>query len=244
MDVRYLAARLMYPNNCSSEAYIKYLRKMGCHIGEHTFFFAPRHNTIDTTRPYLLYIGDYCKITQGVVILTHDYSRSVLRMEYKEIIEDACFVHIGDNVFIGINAIILKGATIGNNVIIGAGSVVSHDIPDNTVAAGNPAKVVMTLDEYYQKRKERFILEAKEYAREIYRRTAKYPTIKDMADFYPLYLRRDLDEIKKHNLQIAFSGDNYQDTVKSFLDSKPVYKNFEEFLKDCGFGQIPMGLVN
>jgi acetyltransferase-like isoleucine patch superfamily enzyme len=234
MDLRSFVVRIIYPNTYSSEAYVKYLRKIGCYIGEHTHFFSPIGTTVDITRPYLLNIGDYCKITQGVVILTHDYSRSVLRMKYKEIIGEAGFVKIGDNVFIGVNAVILKGTTIGNNVIIGAGSVVSHDIPDDTVAAGNPAKVVMTLDEFYHKRKVKYILEAKAYAREIYRRTGKHPTISDMSAFFPLYLKRDLNEIKKHNLRIRLSGDNYEDTVKSFLDSKPIYNNFEEFLKDCG----------
>jgi UDP-3-O-[3-hydroxymyristoyl] glucosamine N-acyltransferase len=51
-------------------------------------------------------------------------------------------VTVGDNVWIGMNSVILPGVTIGDNVIIGAGSVVSNDIPANTVAAGNPCKVI------------------------------------------------------------------------------------------------------
>ncbi len=56
-------------------------------------------------------------------------------------------VVIGDNVFIGCNALVLKGVTIGENSVIGAGSVVSSDIPANSVAAGNPARVIRTLEE-------------------------------------------------------------------------------------------------
>ena len=62
-------------------------------------------------------------------------------------------VSIGDNVFIGMQLTILKGVHIGNNVIIGANSLVNKDVPDNCVAAGNPCKVIMTLDEYYEMRK-------------------------------------------------------------------------------------------
>lgn len=60
-------------------------------------------------------------------------------------------VVIGNNVFIGMNSIILPGVTIGDNVIIGAGSVVAKDIPANSVCAGVPARVIKTMDEYAQK---------------------------------------------------------------------------------------------
>lgn len=55
-------------------------------------------------------------------------------------------ITLGDNVWVGGNASILMGVTIGNNVIIGAGSVVTHDIPDNAVAVGNPARVIRYVD--------------------------------------------------------------------------------------------------
>lgn len=54
-------------------------------------------------------------------------------------------VHIGNNVWIGMNAIILKGVTIGENSVVGAGAVVVHDVPPNVVVAGNPAKIVKQL---------------------------------------------------------------------------------------------------
>lgn len=58
-------------------------------------------------------------------------------------------VVLNGNVFFGNNCIILPGVTIGDNVVIGAGSVVTKDIPSNTVAAGVPARVIKTIEEYY-----------------------------------------------------------------------------------------------
>ena len=62
-------------------------------------------------------------------------------------------VKIGNNVYIGINALIMPGVKIGNNVIIGAGSIVTHDVPDNSVAVGIPAVVKKNIDEYYESTK-------------------------------------------------------------------------------------------
>ena len=60
-------------------------------------------------------------------------------------------IRVGNNTHIGWNAIIMPGVTIGSNCIIGCGAVVTKDIPDNSVAAGVPARVIETIDEYYEK---------------------------------------------------------------------------------------------
>ncbi len=64
---------------------------------------------------------------------------------------------IKDNVFIGLNSIILPGVTIGTNVVIGAGSIVTRSIPDNTIVAGNPARKICTINEFEIKRKNLFL---------------------------------------------------------------------------------------
>lgn len=69
---------------------------------------------------------------------------------------------IGNNVFIGMKTTILKGVHIGDNVIIGANSLVNKDVPNNCVVAGNPARVIMSLDKYHEKRKALQLQEAEE----------------------------------------------------------------------------------
>jgi len=73
---------------------------------------------------------------------------SNLRLEKLPYVFGAGDIEVGNNVFIGLGAIILPGVTIGDNVIIGAGSVVTQNIPSNSVAAGTPAKVLKSIDAY------------------------------------------------------------------------------------------------
>ena len=64
-----------------------------------------------------------------------------------------CFAnHSGDNVWIGTNVFVLPGVTIGNNTIIGAGSVVNKNIPDGVIAAGNPCKIIRKITDSDKKK--------------------------------------------------------------------------------------------
>jgi acetyltransferase-like isoleucine patch superfamily enzyme len=108
-------------------------------------------------------IGDYCLICPGVRISSAEEiiisdncmiasSAYITDTDWHDIynrvhsIGKPAPVHIGENVWIGDSAIICKGVSIGENSIVGAGSVVIHSIPANTIAAGNPAKIVKKLD--------------------------------------------------------------------------------------------------
>lgn len=222
-----------FPSSISNEEFVKRLNDKGVKCGKHTKFFDITKTTLDISRPWLLEIGDYCKITAGVTILAHDYSRSVARRVYGDIVAEAAQTVIGDNVFIGINSIILMGAHIGNNVIIGAGSVVSGNIPDNSVVAGNPAKFICTLDEYYKKRKARLVTDAQTNAILYKKKYSEYPSVKTMESFFPLYLKRDREELKKHNLFTKLSGDDEEDIIENWLKSEPLFNSYEEFLASC-----------
>lgn len=90
-----------------------------------------------------VHIGDYCMIGPGVLIATVNHPMTPAgRRQHLSLTKP---VVIGDDVWIGGHATILPGVTIGNNCVIAAGAVVTHDVPDNTLVAGVPAKAVRTL---------------------------------------------------------------------------------------------------
>lgn len=95
----------------------------------------------------LITIGDGAYITSGVTILCHDAS-CVQRLGFFR----AAPVIIGRNAFIGVNAVVMPGVRIGDNAIVGAGSVVTCDIPDGVVAAGVPAREIMKVEDLVEKR--------------------------------------------------------------------------------------------
>ncbi len=102
-----------------------------------------------------IFIADSCMLASHVYITDSDwhgiYDRSMPPREKS-------FVKLEENVWVGDSSIICKGVTIGKNSIIGAGSVVTSDIPANVIAAGNPAKIIkqLALDKPIITRKDRF----------------------------------------------------------------------------------------
>lgn len=104
----------------------------------------------------LIRLGNNVHIASNVSFLTHDVSYMMLNnigdiVERGGVQERIGCIEIGDNVFIGSGTHILYDTRIGNNVIIGTCSVVTHDIPDNSVAVGVPARVIGTFDDYVEK---------------------------------------------------------------------------------------------
>ena len=102
------------------------------------------------SEPYLITIGNHVTITDGVKFVTHDGGIWAFRDEEPSADVFGKII-ICDNVFIGINSIILPGVTIGNNTVIGAGSVVTKSYKGSGVIAGNPAKHICSFDEYRDK---------------------------------------------------------------------------------------------
>ena len=125
--------------------------KWGGEIGDNVLFRDPHTTRIDMTRPCLLSIGNNVDINVNFQILTHDWCTYVFRNLFHDFINSSGKVSIGNNVYIATNVTILKGVSIGDNCIIGAGSIVTKSIPSNSVAAGIPCRVICSIEDYYEK---------------------------------------------------------------------------------------------
>lgn len=104
------------------------------------------------TEPWLITLGENVYLTDGIRFITHDGGTLLFRKKEPDL-EITKPITLGDNVYIGNNAIILPGVKIGSNAIVGAGSVVTKEVSDNSVVAGNPAKFIKSFDEYFYKLK-------------------------------------------------------------------------------------------
>lgn len=102
--------------------------------------------------PKLISIGNNVHVASGVSSLTHDITHVMLNryVGAKRYRERVGCIEIGDNVFIGSSTRILYDVKIGSNVIVRAGSTVTKDIPDNSIVAGVPARVIGTFDDYIE----------------------------------------------------------------------------------------------
>lgn len=221
--------KVIYKEKYSSETYTNWLRQQGMKIGERVNIYVPSKTTIDITRPWLIEIGNDVQITEGVTILTHGYDWSVLKGVYGEVLGSSGGVKIGNNVFIGMKSTILKGVRIGNNVIIGANSLVNKDVPDNCVVAGNPARVVMSLDQYYEKRKKAQLEEATELVQLYREHYGKEPDDKALHEFFWLFSDGNdkLPECWEHMQNLV---GNRKQTDEVFAKNKKMFEDMEAFL--------------
>lgn len=126
------------------KAYLDKLVKNGLRLGDNVdivadFFLDPSHC-------YLISIGDNTTFAPNVRLIAHDASIKK-HLGYSKMGK----IDIGRNCFLGDSVIVLPNVRIGDNSIIGAGSVVTKDIPERSIAAGNPAKVLCGLDKYLEK---------------------------------------------------------------------------------------------
>ncbi len=129
-----------------------YARSLGVKVGEGTRFYGTSPKMF-STEPWVITIGNNCNITDDVLFMTHDAGTLAVENECGRwvIVGD---IVLGNNVYVGTRSTILPGVHIGDNSIIGAGSVVTKDIPANVVAAGVPCRVIRSRDEYIEKVKD------------------------------------------------------------------------------------------
>lgn len=135
--------------------YVKYLQKLGIKIPNYDgrSYISPDVK-FDGTRYSLISIGQGVTISTGVMLLVHDYSisRGLASID-PNFSNDKRYrfmksIVIEDGVFIGARSLLLPGSKVGKHSIVGACSVVHGKIPAGSVAAGNPAKVKKTIDEW------------------------------------------------------------------------------------------------
>lgn len=212
----------------SKKAYLNYLKKCGIKIGAGTVFYEPRSINIDISRPELLEIGSNVFIHRRCNILTHDWAGWCFVNSHKEFYPSHAKVKIGNNVWFGENVSVCKGVSIGDNCIIGIGSVVTKSIPDNCVAAGIPARVLCSYEEYVEKRSKQYVQEAIEYAQAIFD-SGREPVMEDFYDDYPCFV----------------DGSNYKDYPYPYMNvfntkeqfeywcrnHKKVFKDFKDFMR-------------
>ena len=149
-----------------SEKRQELLKEMFAEIGEDCYIEPPFHanwggkhvhfgkcvyaifnfTAVDDTH---IYVGDYTMFGPNVILATAGHP--ILPKLRQEAYQYNMPVHIGKNCWLGAGVIVLPGVTIGDNTVIGAGSVVTKDIPSNVVAVGNPCRVLREINEHDKK---------------------------------------------------------------------------------------------
>jgi len=135
----------------SEETVNNILRKLGMRIGKNSRVYTLRI----PGEAWLVRIGDNCAIGPDVTFVTHN-ANTIFQHKYETLTGFGC-IDLKDNTYVGVNATIMPNVTCGPNCVIGACAVVTKDVPPDTVVAGNPARVVCTLDEYEVKCQEMHI---------------------------------------------------------------------------------------
>lgn len=123
------------------------LRKIGCHVGKDVFIGSQVY--IDAGHADMIYIDDHAHVTARTVLLCHkrDLSDYCIGDDYGKLPYKTGKIHLCKGCSTGTDTVILPGVTIGEGAIVGAGSLVTHDIPAWTIAIGRPAKVVKQIPE-------------------------------------------------------------------------------------------------
>lgn len=123
LGIRHFIFRNVYKMNISKTALISYGVKL------------------DKANPRGIFIDDETYIASGAVVLAHDFSTAIIQRNTGRLKKS---VRIGKRCFIGVNAIIMPGITIGDSVVIGSGAVVTKSVPSNCIVGGNPARIIKT----------------------------------------------------------------------------------------------------
>ena len=125
-----------------------FAKKVGVNMGKNVRIYGNPFNMFGS-EPWCITLGNNVHITKDVLFITHDGGTLLFRHLFPDL-EITAPIVIGDYVYIGVRSIIMPGVKVGNNCIIAAGSVITKDVPDNSVVGGVPAKFIKTIDEYLE----------------------------------------------------------------------------------------------
>lgn len=213
----------------SSSNFIRFLRGHGISVGNNVKFRHPRKTSIDISRPSLVTIGNDVDINDNFSIMTHDFGTSVFKNLYHDFVACSGKVIIGNNIYFGRNVTVLKGVTINDNCIIGTGSIVTKDIPANSVACGVPCRRICSIEEYYKKRKHLQIKEALEYRDTIRACFHREPVIEDFFEEWVLFMNEN--ELKKYPSMEIEVEKRVGGFRKYFFENQElVFSTFNDFL--------------
>lgn len=148
---------------------VKYAKKIGVNMSSDVQIFGSSYSMFGT-EPWLITLGSNVHITLDVKFICHDGGTLIFRNRIPDL-EITKPISVGNNVYIGVRTLIMPGVIIGNDCVIGAGSIVTKNIPDNSVAVGIPARVIKSSEEYFEKIKSESLhlghLNGKEKAEEL-----------------------------------------------------------------------------
>ncbi|MGF6393892.1 acyltransferase [Pseudomonas plecoglossicida] len=128
---------------------VEYARRIGVSINGRVTIYGSSY-AMFSSEPYLVTLGDNVFISIDARFVCHDGSTLPFRKDIPDL-ELAGEISVGNNVFIGMGALVLANVKIGNNCIVGANSVVTKDVPDGVIVAGNPARVVSETAEFLKR---------------------------------------------------------------------------------------------
>ncbi len=128
---------------------VKFAQKIGVNMKGKVTIYGSSYKMF-SAEPYLVTLGDNVFISLDAKFICHDGSVLPFRNDIPDL-DITKRINVGDNVFIGLGALILPGVRIGNNCVIGAYAVVTKDVQDGMIVGGNPAKVIKKTSEYLEK---------------------------------------------------------------------------------------------
>lgn len=227
--IRRVLLKLKFGYKSDSESFIKYLKSKGVTIGEGCSFYGANQIYVDIQYPFLITICNNVVFAPGCRLITHDFSWSTLKLNYYEVLGGSGEIYIGDNTFIGSDSLILRNSHIGKNCIIGAGSLVSGVIPDNSVAVGRPAKVIMTINDLYIKRKKYQLEEAVTLFKIYYSKFSKIPDESVLREYFWLF-KNDLNNLSLSQNRLL---GNDKKAIETFINHKAQFKSYDDFIKYC-----------